>query len=560
VDSTPAHSRVATKQHGNPWPPEGESWKWRSLFGSRLVQAGLAILTIATVSLTFHDPFDLDDRPNIERLMKLAANSVRADIAANMEARISAQLQLARPERSSREWELAANLFLTQHPGYVGLELLDETYRKRRMAVLPQEAGLDQALELLENVRLREMLTARSSAHEATATPIKLQDGRPGYLIVVPSFAEEKLAGFVVVVCDVKQTLDSILSDQVGLGYSIAVLQDFDQLYLADYTNSENRKNWSQVVKVPLPFTALNWQVEVWPTPQMLAEARSRVPELGAIFALLLLLLLASTIHLARTLQVKSADLQAAHAELEQRVQERTAELRQTNEGLRNLSARVLHLQDEERRRIARELHDSTVQALSALKINISHLRKLTALDDCHSCPLLQQSGELAEQALNEVRTMSYLLHPPILEDFGLEAALSWYADGFRERCGVRVHVEIDPDLGRFSQELELILFRIVQEALGNIHRHSGSPTARIVLSRTSTDVTLIVSDEGCGLPKNVVDPEPGAMPHVGVGITGMRERVRQFGGKLEITSTSDGTTVRVVLPVDRRQQVTAAA
>jgi sensor domain CHASE-containing protein len=307
MDSTRADSRVATKEHGNPWPPRGESWKWRSLFGSRLVQAGLAILAMAAVSLAFHDPFDLDDRPNIERLMKLAANSVRADVAANMEARISAQVQLARPEASSREWELAAKLFLTQHPGYVGLELIDETYRKRRMAVLPQEAGLDQALEVLENVRLREMLAARSSVHEATATPIKLQDGRPGYLIVVPSFAEEKLAGFLVVACDVKQTLDSILSDQVGLGYSIAVLQDSDQLYLAVDSNSENRKNWSHVVKVPLP--ALNWQVEVWPNPQMLAEARSQLPELGAIFALLLLLLLGATIHLARTLQVKSAEL-----------------------------------------------------------------------------------------------------------------------------------------------------------------------------------------------------------------------------------------------------------
>jgi len=510
------------------------------------------------VSLAFHDPFDLDDRPNIERLMKLAANSVRADVAANMEARISAQVQLARPERSSREWELAAKMFLTQHPGYVGLELLDETYRKRRMAVLPQEAGLDQALEVLENVRLRETLTSRSSVHEATATPIKLQDGRPGYLIVVPSFADEKVAGFLVVVCDVKQTLDSILSDQVGLGYSIAVLQDSDQLYLAVDSNSENRKNWSHVVKVPLP--ALNWQVEVWPNPQMLAEARSQLPELGAIFALLLLVLLGSTIHLARTLQVKSADLQTAQGELERRVQERTAELKQTNEVLSNLSARVLYLQDEERRRIARELHDSTVQALTALKINISSLRKLVASDRCDSSTLLQQSSDLAEHALNEVRTMSYLLHPPILEDFGLEAALSWYAKGFRERSGLQVQVEINPDLGRFSQDLELILFRIVQETLGNIHRHSGSPTARIVLSRTSTDVTLLVSDEGCGLPKNVVDPEPGSMPHVGVGITGMRERVRQFGGKLEIASTSDGTTVRVVLPAVERQPVATAA
>ncbi len=274
----------------------------------------------------------------------------------------------------------------------------------------------------------------------------------------------------------------------------------------------------------------------------------------------MLLLLLGSTIHLAHTLQVKSADLQTMREKLEWRVQERTAELKHTNEVLSNLSVRVLHLQDEERRRIARELHDSTVQALTALKINMSSLRKVVGSDRCDSSTLLQQSSDLAEQALNEVRTMSHLLHPPILEDFGLEAAMSWYADGFRERCGVQVHVEIDPDLGRFSQDLELILFRIVQETLGNIHRHSGSSTARILLSRTSTDVTLLVSDEGCGLPKNVVDPEPGSMPHVGVGITGMRERVRQFGGIFEITSTIHGTTVRVVLPVGQRQPVATAA
>jgi signal transduction histidine kinase len=448
-------------------------------------------------------------------------------------------------------------MFLTHHPGYIGVQWLDPTYHRQQVSVLPQ-VGVDPGDAILGDVRIRETLqSAASSEDQPAVAAIKLQNVRPEYLIVVPSFSEQKLAGFLVVVCDVKQTLDSILSDQVGLGYSIAVLQGSDQLYLADGSNSENRKAWSQTVNVPL--TGVNWQVEVWPKPEMLAEARSQLPELAVIFALLLTLLLAATIHFARSLRRKSAELQNAHSELEQRVDERTADLKQSNEALRDLSARVLHLQDEERRHIARELHDSTVQALSGLKINISSLRKLAALEGCHSCTLLQQSGELAEQALNEVRTMSYLLHPPILEDFGLESALACYADGFRERSGVQVEVEIDPRLGRFSQELELILFRIVQEALGNIHRHSGSPTARIVLSRTFGDVMLLVSDEGCGLPKDVTDPEPGSMPRIGVGITGMRERVRQFGGKFEITSMNVGTTVRVVLPVGELRSVATA-
>src|SRR5262249_38777149 len=140
----------------------------------------------------------------------------------------------------------------------------------------------------------------------------------------------------------------------------------------------------------------------------------------------------------------------------------------------------------------------------------------------------------------------------------GLGSALSWYAEGFHERVGVRVQTQIDPNLGRLSPGLELVLFRITQEALSNIHRHSGSPTARITLSRSSAEVTLLIRDSGCGLPKEVAVPQVG-VPHIGVGIAGMRERVRQFGGKLEIASTNSGTTVKVVLPVVAQAAVAEA-
>jgi signal transduction histidine kinase len=141
------------------------------------------------------------------------------------------------------------------------------------------------------------------------------------------------------------------------------------------------------------------------------------------------------------------------------------------------------------------------------------------------------------------------------LEDFGLESALTWYAAGFSERSGVDTRVKIDPDLGRFSRDVELIIFRVVQEALGNIHRHSGSPVAELVLSRTFTDVRLMVRDEGRGLPEHIADPdEQGTVPRIGVGIAGMRERVRQFGGTLEIVSSRNGTVLRVTLPLGERQ------
>lgn len=529
--------------------------RWRGLVGSPRLVVGLAILlVVAGISCVFHDPFDFDDRPNIERVLKLAAAGAQADLAADMERRIEAQARLAQlHDVSKREWQLAGKLFLDHYPGYIRLEWVDRAEPKQGITVTSEDVG-NGSVDILEDVREGSLVQSGSSSGDlrAATTASTLPDGRPGYLIAVPSSPGGKRAEVLVAVADLEKMLDATLSHHAGLGYSLAVIQGSDEVYKVAGSTPENRQDWSQVARVPL--AEVNWLVQVWPKPAMLAEARSQWPELGAIFALLLLLLLTATIQLAKRLRRQSGDLQKARDELEQRVRERTAELQRTNHDLRNLSAHVLHLQDEERRRIARELHDSTAQTLSALKINLSSLRKLAAIEGCHSDNLLQQSGQLAEQALNEVRSLSYLLHPPILEDFGLESALSWYAEGFRARSGIEVRAEIDPDLGRLSADLELILFRTVQEGLSNIHRHSGSPTARIVLSRTASDVSLLLIDEGCGLPKGVTDPEPGSPFVVGVGIAGMRERVTQFGGRLEITSTTHGTTLRMVLPVRERQ------
>jgi signal transduction histidine kinase len=542
---------------------EGRTGKWQSLSGTRLLIAGIAVLVVAAAYVSIRDPFDFDDRPHIQRLVKLAANSVQADLAEDMQARIFAQVRLARlgklREIPAREWEVTANSFLTHHPGYLGLQLLDKTYRTERSAALPDEGNLASAANVLADIRMREMLQSRISStdEQALMATITLPNGKLEYVIIVPSFAGQEQDGFLLAVCDIEKTLDSMLAEFKGRGFYFAVLDGSHELYRVS-SNADARRSWSESAHVPL--SAVDWRVEVWPSPEMLAEASSRLPELGAIFVLLLVLLLASTIHLALRLQVQSLHLRAARTELEERVQERTAELREANERLRSLSAHLLSLQDEERRRIARELHDSTAQSLSALKMNISSLKKLTALDGHRSRTLLEQSSQLAEQALTEIRSLSYLLHPPVLEDFGLESALTWYAQGFRERSGIQVEADIDPDLGRFAPDLELILFRIVQEALSNIHRHSGSLTASIVLSRTDSEVTLLVTDQGCGLPNDLLDPKPGSVSRVGVGITGMRERVRQAGGKLEIGSTHEGTTITVVLPASEHQPVAIPA
>jgi PAS domain S-box-containing protein len=222
---------------------------------------------------------------------------------------------------------------------------------------------------------------------------------------------------------------------------------------------------------------------------------------------------------------------------------------KQAEESLRHLSARLLRIQDEERRRIARELHDSTAQSLAALSMHLELLRKNAPRLAPTARRHLREGVELATQCSRELRTLSYLLHPPLLDEAGLALVVRWYADGFARRSGTKVDLKISERLGRLPAEVEMTLFRIVQESLSNIHRHSGSRTATIRLSRRKQRVTLEVKDRGRGIPSESLH-EGRDLQSLGVGIAGMRERVRQLGGELQILSARGGTTVRVDLPL----------
>ena len=221
---------------------------------------------------------------------------------------------------------------------------------------------------------------------------------------------------------------------------------------------------------------------------------------------------------------------------------------KQAEESLRQLSGRLLQAQDEERRRLARELHDGTAQSIAALGMNLSGVRESLAGLDARAQSMLHDSMELADQCIRELRTFSYLLHPPMLDDRGLAPALAGYAEGFADRSGIAVKLELTPDLGRLPKEVELMLFRVVQESLTNIHRHSGSRTATIRLARYPQDVVLEVRDQGQGIAN--VDRDGAPDVRIGVGIAGMRERVRQIGGRLQIRSRPGGTDVEVVVPL----------
>lgn len=248
--------------------------------------------------------------------------------------------------------------------------------------------------------------------------------------------------------------------------------------------------------------------------------------------------------------------LRQTQGDLEDRVQQRTAELDQANHGLRDLTARLMQLQDDERRRIARELHDSVGQMLAALSMNLTtvgaDVERLR-----QTAGAIADSNTLVEGINKEVRTISYLLHPPLLDEAGLASALRWYIEGFSRRSKIEVDLDIPEDFARLPRDLETVIFRTVQECLTNIHRHSGSPTARIRVSQFDGEVRLRVEDRGAGIASDKLE-EVASAGTPGVGIRGMRERLRQLGGTLEISSNGKGTVVEARLPITTTAAVAA--
>lgn len=258
----------------------------------------------------------------------------------------------------------------------------------------------------------------------------------------------------------------------------------------------------------------------------------------------------------------KEAQRQAADAEkarqelkkinesLESRVLERTAELEHRNADVQELSRRLLKAQDDERRRVSRELHDSTGQLLVALKINLSRLKSEFAERNPEANRLIDDTSSMIEEMTRQVRTLSYLLHPPLLDEAGIASAVRWYVEGFAARSNIEVTVDFPPQMGRLSQDVETTIFRLIQESLTNIHRHSGSKTATIRVVDRENELRVEIADTGKGLAA----PLNGSSGDIrfGVGILGMKERVSLLGGSLEISSNGSGTSVLAILPANR--------
>ncbi|HEY1263503.1 MAG TPA: histidine kinase [Terriglobales bacterium] len=234
--------------------------------------------------------------------------------------------------------------------------------------------------------------------------------------------------------------------------------------------------------------------------------------------------------------------------EVEQRMCAEEA-LRRDEESLRQLSGRLLQLQDEERRRIARDLHDTTGQKVVGLTLELNLATQHSESFSPSVRRALANCISLADQISSEIRTLSYVLHPPLLDEIGLLSATRWFVDGFVRRSNIQVEVLAPARLERMPQEMELTLFRLLQESLTNVHRHSGSPTAEVVFEVADDQITLEVKDKGAKQDHGF-DGKDRIGEMMGVGIRGMRERVRQLGGQLDLISSDGGTTMRARLPL----------
>lgn len=533
---------------------------------------GIAGVTVATLAVGFAivDPFLIDDRRRIRHMTRQSALSIQADLAHDVRTRIYAQATVAagvpaHGRESGPHWERDVLLFLRQFPSYQLMQSVGpndhirwtqhrDSAAAERFSFATRPAEVHYALDA----------AATSGRDVVVSRVFDMPDGRPASAVVVRMGEDPDSASFLIGVIDIRTLISTMLGDHVELGYAIAVLEESRELYRTAHVTSETEEDLAE--ELPIALSGTTWRVRVWPAPGTIEAHRSALPEIVWMFGGLLGFALVVTLHARRAERKMTQRLSDARDELEQRVRERTGELQSANESLgreilvrraaegslHDLSGRLLHLQDEERRRIAREIHDSTVQALAACAINLDKARLLWRGDPAtpQIDSALQDTAASIEAATTEMRTLSHLLHPPVLDELGVGYAIAWYAEGFSARSGIAIRVDVPPGLGRLSRDVELTLFRIVQEALTNIHRHAGSGTARIGVTRESDAICVEIEDHGRGMPPDVLHPTDGRPPRLGVGIAGMRERVRQLGGRIEIANTRTGTLIRTVLPL----------
>jgi signal transduction histidine kinase len=525
--------------------------------------------TTLAVGFAFWNPLRNEASARTHQATRAFVESLHTDILDEVRHQTLAQVRFGNllsiePKPSEEDWKDQAKLFASHHPGYVAIQWVDTEYRSQWVVVENEnEAHRSELLAVESSLqRLLQTLINRCDVGAVFAPAFRLWNGNIGHRLIAPVCRKRDFLGFLVAVVDETKVLADILADHVDSGYGIAVLEGDEQLFAAHSPETETQKEWTEEDQVGLP--GVSWRIQVWPQSSLLRQIESHLPGRAFLLGSVIGLLLFTTIDFARTSYIRSRELLKARDELESRVKDRTAELQHANhelvalvderkraeKSLQDLNGRLLRLRDDERRNIARELHDQGVQTMGAVALNLEKLQQLVPETSPKARKLIADSSELVDEATNELRTMSYLLHPPLLDDLGLEGALPWYVDGFSRRSGIKVKLSVQENLGRLPSEVELTLYRIVQEGLTNILRYSGSTTGEITVFHDNERVTLTILDHGRGFPPEVLEPHGKNGAAVGVGIPGMRERVRQLGGELQLESGDHSALIRTILPL----------
>ncbi|HET9837986.1 MAG TPA: PAS domain S-box protein [Candidatus Angelobacter sp.] len=632
------------------------------------------------------------ERNHIRSVTRLITSAVRSDLSIDISTWVEEQIRLAKlwefAEPSHEQWVYFARLYIEHHPGCESVAWLDPQNEEHWLTGPQGEIAAERHFSS-DEVTSRMLKTALATKQAIASNPFRTKDGQRKWLAIVPVDQKDRFRGFVIASFDLQQSLDDMLTDIEGLGFSVGLEEGGQEIYEMAGSSKDNR---DLAEAEELAVAKAIWHIQVWPTPAGLHQIRSNLPQFVLGFGVILTALLTwlayaytrltreiserrraeeamrmSQARFAGILEISAAavistdsdqritlfnqaaekifgykagemlgqqleilvpehfravhrrhfisfaesgqrnlmlsdhrlvfgrrrdgtefpmaaqlsklelggekiftilcsdvtrqvhseeELLRVHDELETRVMARTAELRNANTALkaeiteraaaedevRQLSGKIMRVQDEERRSLARELHDGAAQNLVSVTLTLNRLLE-TSSQNSEDIQAVAESLRLVEQCATELRNISYLLHPPMLEELGLSRALRGYVEGFQKRSGITMMLNAPQEIGPLDFEVQLTVFRIVQEGLANILKHSHSATAFIGLSVDGDELKLEIADQGGGMHDSNDGP--------GVGLAGMKERVRLLGGRLSIDTGGTGTIIRATLPLN---------
>lgn len=500
-----------------------------------------AALILGTASL-WHS-LARQEQAHFTHVVRLATEGIRADIEDDVKRPVDdlsrvAELWHQSSGPTKQQFETHSSLYISRSPGCIAVSWIGPSSEMIWNVTADNDDDIQHVYLTSDRARRAEDLA------RTTRTSLLSHAGqyhnRHLLSIWAPIYVQNRYQGAVVGLFRVEPLLNSSLADS-DFGYSVVITDTGEPFYSLHANNAEPAKAWGESTHVTLP--GVDWNVRVWPENGPTADIRSSSN--GVLLCGFVLALLAALItYLAQ----KAHNAARVSDETNRQLTKEVVARRRAEESLHALSGRLLKVQDEERQSLACILHEGMAQKLFGLSMNLKVVSRLVEGQDPSVVTKFQQNIDLADECVCEMRALTHLLHPPSLDVLGLVAACETLVQGFAERAGLEVLTEFPEELARLPQDSEMALFRILQESLTNVHRHSESHSALVRLHRHDDLLVLEIKDFGRGMAQN-------AGEH-GVGIAGMRERMWQLGGELQVDSTpGGGATIRALLPVAALQE-----